>query len=308
MTRRAERPLLLLGAGGQLGRALVPALGAVAPLVALGRREADLADAAALEALVARVRPSVIVNAGAYTAVDRAEGEVALAEAVNARAPGVLGALARRHDAAVVHYSTDYVFDGTKDRAYEEDDPTAPLSVYGRTKRDGERALAASGARQLTLRTSWVVGSEGANFARTMLRLAREREQLKVVADQHGVPTPAPLIARVTAALVQRLIEAGPAPFPYGLYHLVPGGETTWYHYACHLLERAAAAGVRLRVPASAVVPIPSHEYPTPARRPRNSRLSTARFTAAFGVALPMWQDALAEVLPDLFAEALNPP
>jgi dTDP-4-dehydrorhamnose reductase len=298
----------LLGAGGQLGRALVPALEGLAPLVALGRREADLADPTALEAVVARVRPAVIVNAGAYTAVDRAEGDVALAEAVNARAPGVLGALARRHDATVVHYSTDYVFDGTKDGAYGEDDPTAPLSVYGRTKRDGERALAASGARQLTLRTSWVVGREGANFARTMLRLARERDSLKVVADQHGVPTPAPLIARVTAGLLGRLLAGGTDAFPYGLYHLVPGGETTWYHYACHVLERAAAAGVALRTPASAVVPIPSSEYPTPARRPRNSRLSTARLAATFGVPLPMWQDALAEVLPDLFAEALNPP
>jgi dTDP-4-dehydrorhamnose reductase len=300
--------VLLLGAGGQLGRELARTLAPATDLVALDRRGADLADPAALTAAIERVRPQVIVNAGAYTAVDRAEGDALAAEAVNARAPGLLGALAQRHGAVVVHYSSDYVFDGTATGFYDEQDPTAPLSVYGRTKRDGERALAASGADHVTLRTSWVVGRDGANFARTMLKLARERDQLRVVADQHGVPTPTPLLARVTAGLVARLAAGGRDGFPFGLYHLVPGGETTWCDYARHVLTAAAAAGIALRVPAAAVEPILASQYPTPARRPANSRLATLRIRAAFGLALPMWQDALAEVLPDLLHEAHDPP
>ncbi len=300
--------VLLLGAGGQLGRELARTLAPGFDLVALDRQGADLADASALVAAIARVRPRVIINAGAYTAVDRAESEPAAAHAVNAVAPGILGAEAARLGAVVVHYSSDYVFDGTKAGWYEETDRTAPLSVYGASKRDGELALAASGADQLTLRTSWVVGRDGANFARTMLKLARERDRLRVVADQHGVPTPTTLLAQVSAALLTRLDRDGGEGFPFGLYHLVPGGETTWCDYARYVLGAAERVGIALRVAAGAIEPIATRDYPTPARRPANSRLATARLAAAFALTLPGWQDALDEVLPDILHEVIATP
>ena len=295
--------VLLLGAGGQLGRELARTLEPVVDLVALDHRSADLADPVSLVGAIGRVRPQAIVNAGAYTAVDRAESDGPIAHAVNAVAPGILGAEARRLGALVVHYSSDYVFDGSKDGWYEEGDATAPLSVYGCTKRDGELALAASGAHQVTLRTSWVVGRGGANFARTMLRLARDRDRLRVVDDQHGVPTPTTLLARVTADLLARFGRDGGSGVAAGLYHLVPGGETTWHGYARHVLEQAERAGIALRVGAEAVEPIATADYPTPARRPANSRLSTRHVAATFGLALPSWQEALAEVLPDILQE-----
>jgi dTDP-4-dehydrorhamnose reductase len=295
--------VLLFGAGGQLGRELARTLAPAVDLVALDHRSADLADPMSLVAAIGRFRPRAIVNAAAYTAVDRAEIDGPRAHAVNAVAPGILGAEARRLGALVVHYSTDYVFDGQKDGWYDEADATAPLSVYGFTKRDGELALAASGAHHVTLRTSWVVGRGGGNFARTMLRLARDRDHLRVVADQHGVPTPTTLLSRFTADLVSRFGRDGGEAVAAGLYHLVPAGETTWHGYARHVLEQAERAGIPLRVPAAAVEPITTADYPTPARRPANSRLSTRHLAATFGLALPSWQEALAEVLPDILLE-----
>jgi dTDP-4-dehydrorhamnose reductase len=292
--------VLLLGAGGQLGHALVREFTPEVELIALDRAGCDLARAADIRAAIGDYAPDAIVNAAAYTAVDRAETDVAAADAVNAIAPGVIGAAAVPLGATVVHYSTDYVFDGAKATPYTEDDPTAPLSVYGRSKRDGELSLAASGARALTLRVSWVVGAEGANFARTMLRLARERDRLTVVADQHGVPTPAPLIAALTSTLLRRLERDGAATFPFGLYHLAPSGETTWFEYARFVLAEAERRGVALRVRADAIEPIRAADYPTAARRPANSRLDTSRFRATFGLPLPSWTDAVRPVLQEI--------
>ena len=218
--------ILLTGRNGQLGWALQRSLAPLGELVALGHDECDLVDVPALRACLRRVVPDVIVNAAAYTAVDKAETETDLAHKVNAIAPGVIGEEARRLDAAVVHYSSDYVFDGTQAAPYVEDDPTHPLSAYGRSKRDGELALEASGARHLIFRSSWVVGAHGNNFAKTILRLAAERDRLGVVADQFGVPTPATLLARITAELLARVSGDASADFPYGLYHLVPSGRT----------------------------------------------------------------------------------
>ncbi len=289
--------VLLFGAGGQLGHELVREFTPEVELVTLDRHGCDLAVAAQVRAAIGDYAPDVIVNAAAYTAVDRAETDVALAEAVNAVAPGIIGAAAVPLGATVVHYSSDYVFDGAGTVPYTEQDATAPLSVYGRTKRDGERTLAASGARQLTLRVSWVVGSHGANFARTMLRLARERDWLTVVADQHGVPTPTPLIATVTSHLLRQLERDGAASFPFGLYHLVPSGETSWFEYARFVLATAERAGIALKVRADAVEPIRAADYPSAARRPASSRLDTHSLRTTFGVALPPWQDALRPVL-----------
>ncbi len=292
--------VLLLGAGGQLGHALLREFTPEVELIALDRAGCDLARPADIQAAIGDYAPDAIVNAAAYTAVDRAETDVATATAVNAIAPGVIGAAAVKLGATVVHYSTDYVFDGAKATPYCEDDATAPLSVYGRTKRDGERALSASGARALILRVSWVVGAEGTNFAKTMLRLARERERLTVVADQHGVPTPAPLIASVTSRLLRRLERDGAAAFPFGLYHLAPTGATSWFEYARFVLAEAERLGVALKVHAAAVEPILAADYPTAARRPANSRLDTSRFRATFGLPLPSWMDALRPVLQEI--------
>ena len=289
--------ILLTGRNGQVGFELQRSLAPLGELVALDRTSCDLADAEALRTLIRSVRPDVIVNAAAYTSVDRAESEAAIAAAVNARAPGIIGEEAARLGACVVHFSTDYVFDGTKSSPYVETDATDPRSIYGRTKRDGELALEASGARQLVFRASWVVGVHGANFAKTILRLASERDSLGVVADQFGVPTPAPLLAEVTGELLGRLAQAGPAGFPFGLYHLVPGGETSWHQYACFVLAQAQAAGRPLRVTAERVRSLTTAEYPTAARRPSNSRLDTGRIRAAFGLDLPHWQAAIRPVL-----------
>jgi dTDP-4-dehydrorhamnose reductase len=259
--------------------------------------ECDLVDASAICALVRSFKPDLIVNPAAYTAVDKAESEPDLAHAVNAVAPGVFGEEAAKLGAWVVHYSTDYVFDGTKPGAYTEDDLMNPQSVYGLTKRDGEIALQASGARHLILRTSWVVGAHGSNFAKTILRLAIERESLNVVADQYGVPTPAALLADVTAQLVrQRQREAGDH-FPFGSYHIVAGGETTWYDYARFVVSEALEIGRPLKLLPDAILGIPSSEYPTAAKRPANSRLDTGKLRRTFGLELPNWQSGVRHIL-----------
>ncbi len=289
--------ILLTGGNGQVGFELRRSLAPLGELLVVDRADCDLADEAALRRLIRAARPEAIVNAAAYTAVDRAESEAATAVAVNARAPGVIGDEAARLGACVVHFSTDYVFDGSKPSPYTESDATNPQSVYGRSKRDGELALERSGAPHLILRASWVVGAHGNNFAKTILRLAAERDSLGVVADQFGVPTPASLLADVTGELLRRSAGEGRAGFPFGLYHLVPAGETSWYQYACCVLEQAAAAGRALRVTADRVRPLTTAEYPTVARRPPNSRLDTARIRKAFGLQLPDWQAGIRTVL-----------
>lgn len=289
--------ILVTGKYGQVGFELQRALAPLGEVHAVDYAECDLADATAVSALVRSVRPDLIVNPAAYTAVDKAESEPELVHAINAVAPGVLGEEAARLGAWMVHYSTDYVFDGTKLGAYTEDDLTNPLGVYGRTKRDGELALGESGARYLIFRTSWVVGAQGNNFAKAILRLALEREQLNVVADQYGAPTSAALLADVTAQLVRQRQQEGEDRFPYGLYHLVAGGDTTWCEYARFVVSEALAAGKPLKLVPEAIQGIRSSEYPTAAKRPANSRLDTGKLRRSFGFELPDWQNGVRRVL-----------
>jgi len=282
--------ILLVGSAGQLGIELARALPAHGDVVALDHAALDLADADAMIAAVRGVRPRFIVNAAAYTAVDRAESEPARAEAINARAPGILAEEARRCSAVLVHYSTDYVFDGQLDRPYVETDATRPLSAYGRTKLEGEQAVAASGCRHLILRTSWVYAPRGRNFMLTMLRLAAERDTLRVVDDQHGAPTSSEQLARTTIALLDAGDERS------GIYHASASGETTWFVFAGAIFEaRHRALGDEMRIPT--LVPITTAEYPTPARRPKNSVLSNAKLENVFGVQLGDWREGLEEAL-----------
>lgn len=290
--------VLLTGKNGQVGFELQRALAPLAELHTVGSADCDLADEHALRALIHQVRPDVIVNPAAYTAVDRAESESDAAHAINARAPGVMGQEATRLGAVVIHFSTDYVFDGEQARPYTETDLTAPQSVYGRTKLAGEQALAQATPAHVILRTSWVVGAHGNNFAKTMLRLAVERDELKVVADQHGAPTSAALLADVTAHLVRQLQgPAGHTAFPFGTYHLCAGGETTWHAYAQWVIGEALRRGRTLKAHPERVMPIPASAYPTPARRPTYSRLDTSLFQNTFGLRLPHWQDGVGHIL-----------
>ena len=296
--------ILLTGKHGQVGFELQRALSSLGEVIAVGHAECDLVDAAALSMLVQSVKPDLIINAAAYTAVDKAESEPELARAVNAVAPGVLGKEAVKLGAWVVHYSTDYVFDGTKLGAYTEEDITTPLSVYGRTKRDGEIALQASGAQHLILRTSWMVGEHGRNFAKTILQLALERESLNVVADQYGAPTSAALVADVTARLVRQTQREGLCNFPFGLYHLVPSGETTWCDYARFIVSEALALGKAFKLSPDSICAIPSSAYPLPAKRPANSRLDTGKLRGCFGIALPDWHRSVRQTLQQILRES----
>jgi dTDP-4-dehydrorhamnose reductase len=288
--------LLLTGKHGQVGFELQRALAPLGEIVSVDLAECDLSRPEAIRQLVRDVRPGVIVNPAAYTAVDKAETERDRAVAVNAVAPGIFGEEAARLGAFVIHYSTDYVFDGTKQGAYVEDDATNPQSVYGLSKRDGELALQAANPRHLILRTSWVVGAHGGNFAKTMLKLATDRDSLSVVADQWGAPTSAALLADLAAHLIrqQRGNQDG---FPYGTYHCVAGGETNWCDYARYVIREAIKAGKPLKVEPGAIKPITTADYPTPAKRPANSRLATRKFRETFGLELPHWQAGLDHIL-----------
>jgi dTDP-4-dehydrorhamnose reductase len=289
--------ILLIGRNGQIGFELRRALAPLAEVVAVGRADCDLADGAALRALVRAQQPDVIVNAAAYTAVDRAETDAEQALAVNGRAPGILGEEAARLGAWVIHYSTDCVFDGTKADAYTEADLPNPLGVYGRSKREGELALQASGARQMILRSSWVVGAHGGNFAKTILRVAAERDSLDVVADQFGAPTSAALLADVTAQIVGRVQREGADAMPDGLFHVAAGGATSWCDYARFVVARAIAAGRPLRLAPDRIRAITTAEYPLPAPRPANCRLDTTHFRETFGLRLPDWRIGVGHVL-----------
>ena len=292
--------ILLLGKDGQVGWELQRALAPLGELIALGRSGAqglsgDLSDLSALRASIDAVAPDVIVNAAAHTAVDKAESEAELARRINAEAPGVLAQAAAQCGALLVHYSTDYVFDGSGSQPWREDDATGPLSVYGRTKLDGEEAIRASGCTHLIFRTSWVYAARGGNFAKTMLRLAAERERLTVIADQIGAPTGAELIADVSAHAIRSVrADAGLA----GTYHLAAAGETSWHGYASFVIEAARARGVALKV--SEIAPIPSTDYPTPAARPLNSQLDTSRLRSAFGLHMPHWQQGVERMLDEI--------
>jgi dTDP-4-dehydrorhamnose reductase len=293
--------ILLFGKGGQVGWELQRSLAPLGELIALDAdsREmcGDFTDPDGLARTIRAVAPDVIVNAAAHTAVDKAESEPELVRAINAQAPGVLAQEARRGDAWLVHYSTDYVFDGSGDRPWREADAPASLSVYGSTKLEGEQLIQQSGCRHLIFRTSWVYGARGGNFARTMLKLAQERDSLKVIDDQVGAPTGADLLADVTAhairAAQQRLELAG-------LYHLVAAGETSWHGYASFVIDYARHAGMQLKVAPDAIQAVPTSAFPTPARRPHNSRMDTHKLQQAFGLNMPHWQDGVTRMLTEI--------
>ncbi|RYF75044.1 MAG: dTDP-4-dehydrorhamnose reductase [Comamonadaceae bacterium] len=295
------KKILLFGKGGQVGWELQRSLAPLGELVALDFDSTDLhADFSRPEALAATVeavRPDVVVNAAAHTAVDKAESEPEFARALNATAAGVVAAAADRVGALMVHYSTDYVFDGSGERPWQESDATGPLSVYGRTKLEGEQLVAANCSRHLIFRTSWVYAARGGNFAKTMLRLAGERERLTVINDQFGAPTGAELLADVTAhAIRDTLREPGKA----GLYHLVAGGVTHWHGYARFVLAQAQAAGVALKAGPQAVEAVPTSAFPTPAVRPGNSRLDTRKLQDTFDLRLPEWQQGVSRMLREI--------
>jgi dTDP-4-dehydrorhamnose reductase len=292
--------ILLLGKNGQVGQALEHALAPLAgpdELVALDRTNGgDLAQLDALAATVRQLRPQVIVNAAAYTAVDKAESEPIQARLINALAPEVLAKEAQALGAWLVHYSTDYVFDGSGSRPWLETDATAPLNIYGQTKLEGERLIQAHCTRHIIFRTSWVYAAHGSNFAKTMLKLAQERERLTVIDDQWGAPTGAALIAAVTAAAIEKTSRAGVDALA-GLYHLAASGETTWHAYARHVIGQAKALRPDLSWAVQEIAPVPSSAFVTAARRPHNSRLDTRKLQAAFNIKLPDWQQGVDEML-----------
>ena len=296
--------ILLTGKDGQVGFELQRSLALLGEVLAVDQPECDMSDAQAIRRLVRSFNPDLIVNPAAYTAVDKAESEPGLAHAVNAVAPGVFGEEAVKLGAWVVQYSTDYVFDGMKAGVYTEDDATNPQSVYGRTKRDGEIALQQSGARHLIFRTSWVVGAHGKNFAKTILRLAGERDYLTVVADQYGAPTSAALLADVTGQVVRQMQREGEEEFPFGLYHLVASGETNWCDYARFVVSESMALGKTLKLLPDAIRSIPASEYPTAAKRPANSRLDTGKFLKTFNLQLPDWKIGVRHVLQQILRES----
>jgi dTDP-4-dehydrorhamnose reductase len=293
--------ILLLGCDGQVGWELQRALQPLGEVLALDfqsrEHAADFSQPQALAATVQAVRPDLIVNAAAHTAVDKAESEPARAQAINADAPGVLARSAAASGAWLVHYSTDYVFDGSGDQPRAEDAATGPLSVYGRTKLDGEAQIRASGCKHLILRTSWVYAARGGNFAKTMLRLAAAKTELNVIADQIGAPTGADLLADLTALMAR---AACAQPELAGTYHAVAGGATSWHGYARLVIETARARGVALTVPPEAVRAIPTSAYPTPAPRPLNSRLDTRKLRERFGVHLPQWESGVLRMLDEI--------
>ncbi len=294
--------ILLLGKNGQVGWELQRSLAPLGQLIALDRQGAnglcgDLGDLDGIAATVRAVQPGVIVNAAAYTAVDKAESEPELAQRLNAQAPGVLAREAAACGALLLHYSTDYVFDGSGDQPWREDATTCPLSVYGATKLAGEQAIVASGCSHLVLRTSWVYAARGGNFAKTMLRLAQERERLTVIDDQWGAPTGAELIADVSA---HAIVQTRQQPAKAGTYHLAAAGHTTWFAYAKHVLAHARQAQPAIKIKATEVASIPTADYPTPARRPLNSRLDTQKLQSTFGLTLPPWQHGVDRMLSEI--------
>lgn len=293
--------ILLLGKGGQVGWELQRSLSVLGQVTALDHDSTahcgDFSNPAGVADTVRALRPDIIVNAAAHTAVDKAESEPELARLLNATTPGVLAQEAAQLGAWLIHYSTDYVFDGSGTQPWSEQDATAPLSVYGRTKLEGEQLIQQSGCQYLILRTSWVYAARGGNFAKTMLRLAQERERLTVVSDQWGAPTGADLLADVTAHAIGHLQQH---PQDGGLYHCVAGGETNWHQYAQYVIEQAQHLAPQLPIQASEVAPVLTSTFPTPAQRPHNSRLNTRKLQATFGLHLPHWQQGVKRMLTEI--------
>ena len=294
--------ILLLGKGGQVGWELQRSLAPLGEVVALdfdspGPLKADFSDPESLAATVRMVAPQIIVNAAAHTAVDKAESEPEFARTLNATSPGVLAHEAAALGAWLLHYSTDYVFDGSGSAPWVEGSPTGPISVYGATKLEGEEAIRASGCRHLILRTSWVYAARGGNFAKTMLKLAKERDRLTVIDDQIGAPTGADLLADLSAHCLRTALQRAEVA---GTYHAVAAGETSWHNYARHVIEFARAAGQPIKVAPGAIAPVPTSAFPTPARRPGNSRMSTQKLQQTFGLALPAWQAGVERMLTEV--------
>ena len=297
--------ILLLGKNGQVGWELQRSLAPLGQLIVLDADNQELCgDFTNLEGLAKTIRdvaPDIIVNAAAHTAVDKAESEPEMARTINALAPAVLAKEAKRIGAWLIHYSTDYVFDGSGNKLWLEADPTGPISVYGKTKLEGEQAILASGCKYLIFRTSWVYSARGGNFAKTMLKLAQERDSLKVIDDQIGAPTGADLLADVTAHSIRTALQC---PEVSGLYHLVAMGETSWHEYASYVIDFARQAGVAIKVSPEAVHPVPTTAFSTAAKRPMNSRMDTAKLQDTFGLKLPHWQSGVTRMLTE-FLEKL---
>lgn len=293
--------ILLFGKDGQVGWELQRSLAPLGELIALDAdSQQPCGDFTRLDDIAQTVRaiaPDVIVNAAAYTAVDKAESEPELVRTINALAPGILAREARKLGSWLIHYSTDYVFDGSGSKPWMETDPTGSLSVYGSTKLAGEEVIRATGCQHLIFRTSWVYAARGGNFARTMLRLAQERERLTVIDDQIGAPTGADLLADITAHAIR---TARQRPELSGLYHLAAAGETSWHGYACFVLDRVRQAGVELKTAEENVIPVPTSAFPLPARRPLNSRLDTSKLQTTFDLHLPLWQTGVARMLTEI--------
>ncbi len=293
--------ILLLGKNGQAGWELQRSLSPLGELVALDRSSTDFCgdftDLQGLVKTIQTVQPNIIVNAVAYNAVDRAESEPDLARAINALAPGVLAQEAKKLGALLVHYSTDYVFDGSGSKPWKETDATGPLNTYGKTKLEGEQRIAENCSNYLIFRTSWLYAARGHNFAKTMLCLAKERERLTVIDDQIGVPTGADLLADVTAHAIRSVLTN---PQLAGLYHLAAGGQTSWHGYAKFVIEHALRAGVPLKTTLDAIDPIVTEAFPTPAKRPHNSRLDTSKLQSAFSLSLPHWQSGVTRMLTEI--------
>jgi dTDP-4-dehydrorhamnose reductase len=294
--------ILLFGKNGQVGWELQRSLAPISELIALDRTDAaptcgDLSRPELVAATVRHLQPDVIVNAAAYTAVDKAESEPDLAHTINAVAPGALAQAAAACGALLVHYSTDYVFDGSGSAPWAEDDPTGPLNVYGRTKLEGEQLIRASGCPHLILRTSWVYAARGHNFVRTMLRFAAEKDELSVIDDQYGAPTGAELLADVTSYVLSASIRR---PDTTGTYHVAAQGEVSWHGYASHVIESARAAGQPVRVTPGAIRPVPATAFATAAVRPANSRLETSKLRQTFGLNLPHWQTGVNRMLTEV--------
>lgn len=288
----AEPRILLLGANGQVGCALQRSLSILADVIPVTRKECDLGQASDVRALVRTVRPTALVNAAAYTAVDRAEQDEAGATAINAELPAVLSEESRALGTALIHYSTDYVYDGTKTSPYIETDSPNPASIYGHSKLQGDLAVL-DAPNGVVLRTSWVYSVYGQNFLKTILRLSKARTSLRVVADQFGAPTSADLIADVTAQVLRNMLRGSSGSTVSGLFHLTASGRTSWYEYAAYVVDLAHRAGLPLTLDAENIVGIPATEYPLPAARPANSVLATEKIRAAFNVRLPVWQDGV---------------
>lgn len=298
--------ILLFGKNGQVGWELQRSLAPLGELVALSTSSrtlcGDFTNPDGIAETVRTAAPDIIVNAAAYTAVDKAESEIELSRTINATAPGVLAQEAKRSGAWLIHYSTDYVFDGSGDRPWLETDSTGPLNVYGKTKLEGEQAILASGCKHLIFRTSWVYAARGSNFAKTMLRLAQERDRLSVIDDQIGAPTGADLLADITAHAVRTALQR---PDIGGLYHLAAGGRTSWHGYASFVIDFARQFGLDIHVAPEAIQPVPTSAFPLPAARPKNSRLDTRKLQDVFGLNPPHWQYGITRMLTEILEKQL---